>query len=173
MARYTTEHRCKILEVLARSAAENGGEPAWRTVEREVGVGRPTLRRWWAKREDTARPAAPVLRLAPPPRVTPDQQETLDDPLAAKPSAFHSWQFAQLQADLASAREVNSWGPAARFHELLAKSYTATQEALAAEGKSRKLSAEEVVQRLRELTREAPPDHAVAMAEELRKRGFA
>lgn len=180
MKRYTREEREEVLSALRESATRaGGGVPVWDAVATQTGVGRQTLKRWWAASGSApgrglrqGKKTGDLVRLAPPKRETPSAGEELDDPLASPSSVFCAWLFSVTLQDIGDAKEAMSFGAVNVARDRLWKLYDAYQTARAEEGKHRQISEEETIRQLRAAAGEMPPSHLAVMMQVGRKRGL-
>lgn len=84
--RETLAKKAETLPVLEKSALQNGGIPEWRRLERELGINRTSLRRWWyaahpdaTRGQNSKRPRPPL----PAPQPRPDLTEGAGLPVPA------------------------------------------------------------------------------------------
>lgn len=177
---HSKRKREQALARMEASARDHGGAPAFALLAEALAIPETNLRRWWADRDKKparkAKPAPkPNVHLLPKPdRMTPEPGQGPIDPLAAPPSAFWAWMFAETYGDIRDAKEQEA-APyvVAQMRPALGDYYEKVRASLAEERKhGAHLSRDEQRARLREFMANLSPDLATDAADVLRGRGI-
>jgi ribosomal protein L39E len=117
-----------VLAALRRSADAHNGVPVWKAVERETGVTRDTLRRWWERfknvhalpspRQDAAQVAVVSASSGP------------EQLLESAPEVFYAWMVEELRADLRAARTAFEFGAMSQLYKRMDEAYSRGRPAL-------------------------------------------
>lgn len=164
---YPASERAAAIEALRLSIPPGDSEPAWRQTERDTGIPRETLRRWWTDEIQPKRRAQIVA--LPTPAPGPAEAVPRFDPLTATEIDYWIWRWYQVQtlipeltADAARVKLLDSQDQV--WRELRA--------AVERERDTRGLSPEEVRIALLQSAEGVPLSFALEVIEVFRKRGI-
>lgn len=162
---YPAAERAAALELLEASIRTEGGDPSWHAVERETGIARDTLRRWWhAKKRGGQIVALP----RPEPEPAQDGAPSFN-PATASEAEFWIWRWYQTQTMIP---EMASDAARVRLVETQDLIYRELRAALERERDARGLSPEEVRIALLGAAESVPPSFAREIADVFRRRGI-
>jgi transposase-like protein len=162
---YPAAERAAALELLAASITTDGGDPGWHAVERETGISRDTLRRWWHAQRRGAQIVALPRVVAP---ADPDPVPSFN-PATASEAEFWIWRWYQTQTMIP---EMASDAARVRLVETQDQIYRELRSALERERDARGLSPDEVRIALLGAAESVPPSFAREIADVFRRRGI-
>lgn len=165
---YPEAERRAALDALRASIPEGDTDPNWRAAERDTGIPRETLRRWWSAERNGSR-RGQIVALPRPADPPAEAAAPAFNPATASEAEFWIWRWYQTQSMIP---EMTADAARVRLVESQDQIFRELRSALERERDANAMTPAEVRDALLGAAETVPPSFAREIAEVFRRRGI-